>query len=76
MTQRPAVVDPVARIENTLRGAAGGHSSPGTCHLCDEFCQAGAELCVHAKEMHQDSTEVTGSGDEIETEKKPFLQRV
>ena len=65
-----------AKTENTLRGAAGGRPNPGTCHLCDESCQAGAELYVHANETHQDSTEATGSGDEIEIEKKQFLQRV
>ena len=76
MAQSPAIVGPVARIENTLRGAAGGQPSTWDSHMCDESCQAGAEVCVHAKEMHQESTGTTGSGDEIETKKKPFLQTV
>lgn len=75
MAQRPAIVDPITRIQNSLRDAAGGHPSTWNCHLCNQSFPEGAELWVHAKEMHQDSTEVTGSGDEIDTKKKPFLQR-
>ena len=62
------------RIENTLRGTAGGHTSTWTCYLYSESFQAGVELWIHVKEMHQVSI-VAGSRDELEAKKKRVLQR-
>ena len=74
MTHRPEIIDPMTRIENTLRGTAGGHTSTWACHLCDESFQAGVEPWIHAEEIHQVST-VAGSRDELEAKKKRVLQR-
>ena len=74
MIHRPEIIDPMTRIENTLRGTAGGHTSTLACHLCDESFQAGVEPWIHAEEMHQVST-VAGSRDESEAKKKRVLQR-
>ena len=76
MAQSPTVIGLVGSIENSLPSAAGGQPSTWPCHRHNESCQVGAEECVHAKEMHQDSTEATGSEDEIKTKKKPYLQSV
>lgn len=74
MTHRPEIIDPMTRIENTLRGTVGGHTSTWTCHLCDESFQEGVDPWIHAEEMHQVST-VAGSRDELEAKKKRVLQR-
>ena len=74
MTHRPEIVDLTARIENALRGTAGGHTSTWICHLCDESFQEGVKPWFHAEEMHQVST-VAGSRDELEAKKKRVLQR-
>ena len=52
MTYRPEIIDPIIRIENTLRGTAGGHTSTWACYLCDESFQAGVEPWIYAEEMY------------------------
>ena len=56
MAQSPTVIGLVGRIENTLPSAAGEQPSTWPYHRHNESCQIGAKECVHAKEMHQDST--------------------
>jgi len=75
MAQSSAFADPVAGIQSARPSADGGHPSTWTCYLCGEPSQAGGQLWIHAKEMHRDSTEVTGSGDELKAKEKQFLQR-
>ena len=63
-----------ARFKSALRSVAGGRPQGYTCPLCTETFQAGPKLWGHAKQAHQDSADVAGTGDEEEA-KRRFCER-
>ena len=75
MAQMPRIVDPVAKIQNALHNAGGGHSDTCICRLYENSPQADSEPWIHGEKAQEDSTEVNGSWDEFEAKEKPFLQR-
>lgn len=69
---RPEDLD--ARFQNALRSAGGVPLRGYVCPLCSTDFTAGPKLWEHAKQLHSESSDFTGPGDEIEIRKR-FLDR-